>query len=98
MCGIAGIVGDRESVDAVRGMTHALGHRGPDSEGYATYPGIALGHRRLAILDLSPAGAQPMRSRGGRFTIALNGEIFNYAELRALLEGPACLARGYIAA
>jgi asparagine synthase (glutamine-hydrolysing) len=88
MCGIAGIVGDRDPLRAVCGMTRALGHRGPDSEGYAAYPGIALGHRRLAILDLSPAGAQPMRSRDGRFTIALNGEIFNYAELRAELVGP----------
>ncbi len=73
-------------------MTTALEHRGPDGGGLFEAPGIALGHRRLAILDLSPAGAQPMGSRDGRFTIALNGEIFNYrelrAELRAELEGP----------
>jgi asparagine synthase (glutamine-hydrolysing) len=88
MCGIAGIVNNPEALEAARGMTGRLGHRGPDGEGYATYSGMALGHRRLAILDLSPAGIQPMRSRCGRFTIALNGEIFNYTELRAELEGP----------
>ncbi len=80
--------GNPDSLAAIRSMTGALGHRGPDGEGYATHSGIALGHRRLAILDLSPAGAQPMRSHDGRFTIALNGEIFNYRELRAELSGP----------
>jgi asparagine synthase (glutamine-hydrolysing) len=96
MCGIAGLVtkidsrpGENpEGLAAVRGMTSALRHRGPDGEGYASETGVALGHRRLAILDLSPAGAQPMHSREGRFTIALNGEIFNYRELRAQLDGP----------
>ena len=101
MCGIAGIVqnhpGTGDSSAVIRGMTEALRHRGPDGEGYAFLPQpgaapgqahIALGHRRLAILDLSRAGAQPMRSRDGRFTIALNGEIFNYREMRAELGGP----------
>jgi asparagine synthase (glutamine-hydrolysing) len=89
--------GNPDSLAAVRGMTGTMRHRGPDGEGYAFIPpppsppgrpGVALGHRRLAILDLSPAGAQPMRSHDGRFTIALNGEIFNYRELRAELGGP----------
>jgi asparagine synthase (glutamine-hydrolysing) len=97
MCGITGIVGNPETLAVVRYMTAAVRHRGPDGEGYAfippppglpRQPGIALGHRRLAVLDLSQAGAQPMRSRDGRFTIALNGEIFNYRELRAELGGP----------
>jgi asparagine synthase (glutamine-hydrolysing) len=83
MCGIAGIVNNVESLTAVRDMTAALRHRGPDGEGFSCDLGIALGHRRLSILDLSSAGAQPMRSRDGRFTISFNGEIFNYRELRA---------------
>lgn len=88
MCGIAGIVNNVENLTAVQEMTAVLRHRGPDGEGYLRDVGIALGHRRLSILDLSSAGAQPMRSRDGRFTISFNGEIFNYRELRAELEGP----------
>jgi len=87
MCGIAGIAGKAGTLELVRQMTRLLAHRGPDGEGTFTSPGIALGHRRLAILDLSPAGDQPMTSRDGRFTIVLNGEIFNYLELKAQLGG-----------
>ncbi len=68
-------------------MTRALEHRGPDGEGYFTAPGIALGQRRLAILDLSSAGRQPMTSRDGRWTIVFNGEVFNYVELKRELRG-----------
>jgi len=68
-------------------MTGALEHRGPDGEGYFTDESVALGHRRLAILDLTSAGAQPMQSHDGRWIMALNGEIFNYRELRAELGG-----------
>jgi asparagine synthase (glutamine-hydrolysing) len=68
-------------------MTRALEHRGPDGEGYFTAPGIALGHRRLAILDLSAEGQQPMTSRDGRWTIVFNGEVFNYVELKRELSG-----------
>jgi len=79
-------------------MLQALAHRGPDGSGVFTadpdagHPDLALGHTRLAILDLSPAGAQPMTSRDGRWTIVFNGEIFNYRELRGELAcklGPA---------
>lgn len=84
MCGIAGSTG---GLAQVRRMTAALAHRGPDGEGYFADHGIALGHRRLAVLDLSPAGAQPMHSRDGRWTIVFNGEIFNYRELAAELGG-----------
>jgi asparagine synthase (glutamine-hydrolysing) len=67
-------------------MTAALAHRGPDSAGiFAANPETALGHTRLAILDLSAAGAQPMTSRDGRWTMVLNGEIYNYRELRGEL-------------
>jgi asparagine synthase (glutamine-hydrolysing) len=85
MCGIAGVIGKPDGLSCVLRMTAAIGHRGPDGEGYFTGEGVVLGHKRLAILDLSRAGAQPMRSHDGRWTMALNGEIFNYRELRSEL-------------
>jgi asparagine synthase (glutamine-hydrolysing) len=88
MCGIAGIAGAANAVEPVTRMLASLRHRGPDGEGMFVAEGIALAHRRLAILDLSDAGAQPMTSRDGRWTVVLNGEIFNYRELRAALDGP----------
>lgn len=91
MCGIAGIwragglrAADRESL--VR-MTEALRHRGPDAGGIWSDPpsGIVLGHRRLAIVDLSLTGAQPMQSHDGRYVTVYNGEIYNFRALRAEL-------------
>jgi asparagine synthase (glutamine-hydrolysing) len=69
-------------------MTATLAHRGPDDEGVWVdrQARIALGHRRLSIIDLSPAGHQPMVSPTGRFVITLNGEIYNYGDLRKELE------------
>jgi asparagine synthase (glutamine-hydrolysing) len=87
MCAIAGLIGDRRAAQLVRGMMEVQRHRGPDGEGVFAHDDIALGHRRLAILDLSNAGAQPMTSEDGRWTIVLNGEIFNYVELRRQLGG-----------
>jgi asparagine synthase (glutamine-hydrolysing) len=87
MCGIAGVIGDRRATELVRGMIEIQRHRGPDGEGVLSGEGMALGHRRLAILDLSDAGRQPMTSLDGRWTIVLNGEIFNYRELRRELAG-----------
>jgi asparagine synthase (glutamine-hydrolysing) len=90
MCGIAGVIGDPCAAEKVRHMIDVQRHRGPDGEGIFTDPSgeVALGARRLAILDLSAAGAQPMTSADGRWTIVLNGEIFNYIELRRELSGP----------
>ncbi len=91
MCGIAGIFGGKysESVlqERIRRMTATLVHRGPDSDGIIVREsqGIALGHRRLAIQDLSDAGAQPMSSPSGRYVIVFNGEIYNAAELKSRL-------------
>jgi asparagine synthase (glutamine-hydrolysing) len=88
MCGIAGVRTGRAGQNALReligDMTRRLAHRGPDSEGVwlDVMNGIALGHRRLAIIDPSPAGRQPMMSRCGRYVITYNGEIYNYQELR----------------
>ena len=67
-------------------MTDAIAHRGPDGEGFFTDGNVALGHRRLAIIDLSPAGHQPMATRDGRYVISYNGEIYNFNELRIELE------------
>jgi len=86
MCGIAGIVGSGADRDLVSRMTDRLRHRGPDDGDVWTGPGVALGHRRLSILDLSSAGRQPMTF--GDFTIVFNGEIYNFAELRKGLAGP----------
>jgi asparagine synthase (glutamine-hydrolysing) len=86
MCGICGMVGrvDRETV--VR-MNTRIAHRGPDDEGIWIEPraGVGLGHRRLAIIDLSPAGHQPMFSEDGSIALVFNGEIYNYRELKAEL-------------
>ncbi len=84
MCGISGLVGPGAgdcAADLAR-MVAAQRHRGPDDEGMAVYPNAALGHNRLSILDLSPAGHQPMTSPDGRYTLVFNGEIYNYIELR----------------
>jgi asparagine synthase (glutamine-hydrolysing) len=85
MCGIAGVLGGpRIELPTLKRMTRALSHRGPDDEGFwiDEEAGIGLGHRRLSIVDLSPAGHQPMHSPSGRFVITFNGEIYNHAELR----------------
>jgi asparagine synthase (glutamine-hydrolysing) len=89
MCGIAGCfqpdgVGAAAAQDTLRAMTDVLRHRGPDDAGCWVDPaaGIALGHRRLAILDLSPLGHQPMHSADGRYVITFNGEIYNFRALR----------------
>jgi asparagine synthase (glutamine-hydrolysing) len=94
MCGLCGFVEPRvgatgEALDATaRRMADTLRHRGPDAEGTYVEPesGLAFGHRRLSILDLSDAGAQPMRSASGRFVLVYNGELYNFRELRGELE------------
>ena len=85
MCGIVGIVGEGTSRDIIERMTDRLRHRGPDDRGVWSAEGVRLGHRRLCILDLSPAGRQPMTY--GDFTIVYNGEIYNFRELRKELPG-----------
>jgi asparagine synthase (glutamine-hydrolysing) len=92
MCGIAGILLNEHSsgtIDprAIIRMTDSMRHRGPDGEGFWSdrNAGIALGHRRLAIIDLTDAGHQPMHSSSGRFVITFNGEIYNFRSLRQQL-------------
>lgn len=85
MCGIAvicGIAGKSADAATLERMTQSLVHRGPDDSGYFLDGAVGLGFRRLAILDLSPTGHQPMVSGDERFVLVFNGEIFNYVELR----------------
>ncbi|WLT31798.1 asparagine synthase (glutamine-hydrolyzing) [Geothrix sp. PMB-07] len=93
MCGIAGIFntdGRSVAVAALKSMTDAIAHRGPDGEGAWIHSFIGLGHRRLAILDLSPLAHQPMQTRDGSCVLTYNGEIYNFQNLRVELE-----ARGH---
>ena len=102
MCGITGYFRHQdENSDvstAVKVMNDALMHRGPDSAGVWRAPegqeNLALGHRRLAIVDLSPLGAQPMMSASGRYIIVFNGEIYNFRDLSAELSTLGCVFKG----
>ena len=103
MCGIAGFLdpkrrsGDSELRALAAGMAGALRHRGPDDSGVwvNAEAGVALGHARLSIIDLSAAGAQPMLSASGRFVLSYNGEVYNAGELRAELEQKGHCFRGH---
>ncbi len=100
MCGIAGFLGHPATgapADVVKAMTDAIAHRGPDADGAwcDAEAQVALGHRRLSIIDLSPLGAQPMHSNSGRYAIAFNGEAYNYASIRAELERSGYPFRGH---
>ena len=89
MCGINGILGIADSGLAkqkVQAMNIAMKHRGPDDEGFFVNGDVALGHRRLSIIDLSAAGHQPMASFDGRFQIVYNGELYNFKELKFELQ------------
>ena len=85
MCGINGIVNLGRTGNfgnQIRKMNAALAHRGPDNDGVFEKEGIALGHRRLSIIDLSSAGLQPMFYDQSRYTIIYNGELYNFRELK----------------
>ena len=87
MCGICGIVrlgdpGDRPDWSIIEAMTGTLAHRGPNDHGTWCGDRVALGHRRLSVIDLSPAGHQPMANETGRVQITYNGELYNFLELK----------------
>ena len=88
MCGIAALLGSSASRPRMNAMLSAMAYRGPDDRGIAEFADgqALLGHNRLSIIDLSPAGHQPMVSGDGRFHVILNGEIYNYPELRRELD------------
>lgn len=104
MCGIVGFLdfsgnarNENQMQDQARRMAEALTHRGPDDGGVwvDASSGAALGHRRLSVVDLSPAGHQPMISSSGRYVISFNGEIYNFEELRQELLTRGCTFRGH---
>src|ERR1700730_5251650 len=103
MCGIAGFLdlkrrfGNQDAAELARTMADRITHRGPDASGTWTdaTAGIALGHRRLSIVDLSAAGAQPMISASGRSVLSYNGEVYNPEELRSELELRGVRLRGH---
>lgn len=87
MCGINGIINLGRTGNfgnQIRKMNAALAHRGPDDDGVFEEEGIALGHRRLSIIDLSSDGHQPM-NYANRFTIVYNGELYNFRELKGIV-------------
>ena len=98
MCGLAGVFGridfsSEELKGAAARMTQAIAHRGPDDAGIwvDAENGLALGFRRLAIVDLSSEGHQPMLSACGRYIIIFNGEVYNHGILRRELESVGCV-------
>ncbi len=96
MCGIAGIFnlgGQPVSARVLQAMTDAIAHRGPDGEGFYLDRGLGLGHRRLAVIDTTPRGSQPMKSADGRWVISYNGEVYNFKALRRELEDRGCTFR-----
>ncbi len=97
MCGITGILAGADGgqlYDQVGRMVTQIVHRGPDDQQIWVEQGVAFGHARLAIQDLSPAGRQPMESTSGRYVIAFNGEIYNFLRLKQELSGKGCIFRG----
>src|SRR5687768_15217886 len=93
MCGIAGLAGTFERTkgfNQVAAMIASVAHRGPDGEGFEVWDEAVLGHRRLAIFDLSELGRQPMMSPDRKIGIVFNGAIYNFRDLRVELE-----AKGY---
>jgi asparagine synthase (glutamine-hydrolysing) len=99
MCGIAGIIDQRRPPDegAIRAMLETFAYRGPDGSGVEVLDkgGVAFGHRRLSILDLSDAGRQPMSSQCGRYVVTYNGEIYNYLEIQRELAALGCTFRSH---
>jgi len=100
MCGIAGFISSRRALawpETLKTITDTLTHRGPDGSGYwlDAQHGIALGHRRLAIVDLTEEGAQPMRSESGRYHLSYNGEIYNFKSLQQELQALGHRFRGH---
>jgi len=98
MCGISGFYSKHQCSERICAeMLALIHHRGPDDDGVWLNQdaGIALGHKRLSIQDLSPLGHQPMISASGRYVIAYNGEIYNFKVLQVELEKQGCVFRGH---
>ena len=88
MCGITGFINlktEPANFSILKAMTDAISHRGPDGEGHWVRDNVAIGHRRLSIIDLSSDGHQPMVSADERLVLSYNGEIYNYKELYEMM-------------
>lgn len=96
MCGIAGLIFFERSADhqTIRKMADCMAHRGPDSDGYFVSENVALGFRRLSIIDLSSAANQPLASNDGRFHIIFNGELYNFRDVRRKMNGTGFTSNG----
>ena len=92
MCGISGIISFNKNINHqnlksdLKKMIDEISHRGPDGEGIWVKENVFFAHKRLSIIDLSNNGKQPMISRCGRYVLIFNGEIYNYIELKKILE------------
>lgn len=95
MCGIAGLLGQHSQAHYSAEILKRLTHRGPDGSGEWSGDGVWLGHRRLAVLDLTLEGRQPMISASGRYVLTYNGEVYNYPDLRLELEKVGVVFRGH---
>jgi asparagine synthase (glutamine-hydrolysing) len=90
MCGIVGLIGFNKEIASpkIHAMNQSIEHRGPDADGFIIDDGVALGHRRLSIIDLAHAANQPMFDQENRYAIVFNGEIYNYKEIQSQLDYP----------
>src|SRR2546430_13712304 len=95
MCGIAGSLGENLDPEIAREILSKLEHRGPDGVGEWRREGVWIGHRRLAVLDLTPEGRQPMIAAHARYVLGYNGEVYNYLDLRRELERSGVSFRGH---
>ena len=99
MCGITGFITDKRSnlSELISDMTNTMLKRGPDGHGkwFDDMAGVALGHRRLSVIDVSEAGHQPMVSSCGRYIIVYNGEVYNFKELRSDLKAGGRVFKGF---
>ena len=96
MCGIGGWLGSLPNNETIAGrVAQALRHRGPDAQGIRSGPEVTLVHTRLSIIDLSPAGSQPMSNEDGTVWTVFNGEIYNHREIRSYLEERGHVFRGH---
>jgi asparagine synthase (glutamine-hydrolysing) len=95
MCGLVGIAGGNPQPAEIESMLEQIRHRGPDGDGCSFAPGLGVGHVRLAIIDPSAAGAQPMLSPDGRYLLVYNGELYNHLDFRSDLEARGVRFRGH---
>ena len=95
MCGIAGWLGEAQGVQVAHNVMRSMHHRGPDDQSFRQWPEATLVHTRLSIIDVSPAGSQPIPNEGGTIWAVFNGEIYNHRLLRRDLKTKGHRFRGH---